>query len=251
MSSITPNVNATVAPLKNVALMMGLVQRLQDRKPHLPGIGVLHGFSGYGKSIATTYAANKLRSRAVYVEARSTWTKKKFHQAILQELAPGNSYRSTPVYEMTEIVAEKLMVNRIVLFIDEADHVVDRGFIESVRDIYDIAKTPIVLIGEEKLPPKLERYERVDNRILEKVPAQPCDIEDARHLASMYCDQIRVADDLLQRLVDAVRGCTRRVAANLDDIQEEALRRGWETVDVKCWGERSFNTGAAHIRRGQ
>lgn len=239
----------TVAPLTNVAIMQELVGRLRTRKPDLPGIGCFYGFSGYGKTIATTYAVNKLDDTAVYVEVRSTWTRKKFVEALLQELTPGIRYGARPTYDLIEIAAERLMVGRMVLFVDEADFVVDRGYAEVIRDIYEIAKTPIVLIGEEDLPVKLERYERLHNRMARPAPAQPCSVDDARHLTRLYCDQVKVADDLLAHLVSEVNGCTRRVAANLDDIQEEALKNGWDLVNRKLWGDRKFNTGSVTTRR--
>lgn len=248
MTGITAPVN-TIAPLSNVTIMQELVGRLRDRKPDLPGIGCYYGFSGYGKTIATVYAVNKLDDKAAYIEVRSTWTRKKFVEALLQELAPGVRHGSKPTYDLIEIAAEKLMVGRIVLFVDEADFVVDRGYAEIIRDIYEIAKTPIILIGEEYLPGKLERYERLHNRMARPAPAQPCSLDDARHLTKLYCDKVEVADDLLSYLVKEVDGCTRRVAANLDDIQEEALRLGWERVNRKQWGDRKFNTGAIVARK--
>lgn len=248
MSAFTHDVK-TVAPLKNVALMMGLVQRLQERKRDLPGIGCFNGFSGYGKSVATAYAANKLRMKAVYLEARSAWTKKKFLDALALELGLGAGAKSKPIYDLVDLCAEAMGDRQVVLFVDEADHVVDRGYVEIIRDLYGIANTPIVLIGEERLPAKLERYERVHNRMLKPVPAQPCDLEDGRHLVKLYCDQVEIADDLLDGLIAAVKGCTRRVASNLDDVQEEALRLNWSRVDLKTWGDRGWNTGAVTIRR--
>ncbi len=243
------NYAITVAPLTNVAILQELVGRLRNRKPDLPGIGCFYGYSGYGKTVATNYAVNKLDEYAAYVEVRSTWTKKKFILSLLQELTPGIRYGGKPTCDLIEIAAERLMVGRLVLFVDEADYVVDRGYAEVIRDLYEIAKTPIVLIGEEDLPVKLERYERLHNRMATPAPAQPCTLDDARHLIKLYCDQVRVADDLLAYLVEQVQGCTRRVAANLDDIQEEALRQGWESVDRRMWGDRRFNTGAVILRK--
>ncbi|NJL07969.1 MAG: ATP-binding protein, partial [Methylacidiphilales bacterium] len=71
-------------PLKNVANFMTLVVRLQDRDPHLPGFGVCHGPSGYGKTYASIYAQNK--TRAVRVEVGDTWTRKTLLKALLFEL---------------------------------------------------------------------------------------------------------------------------------------------------------------------
>lgn len=239
----------TVGPLTNVALMQELVGRLRHRKPNLPGIGCFYGLSGDGKTWATIYAVNKLDQSAVYLEVRSTWTRKKFAEALLQELTPGARYGSKPVYELIEIAAEKLMVGRITLFVDEADFVVDKGYAEVIRDIYEIAKTPIILIGEERLPVKLERYERIHNRMARPVGSLPCNLDDARHLAAICIDKIEVADDLLDYVIKQVKGCTRRVADNLDDIQEEALRQGWDKVDRKIWGNRPINTGDVESRK--
>jgi len=244
--SIQPTDVKTIAPLRNVALMMGLVERLRTRTPGLPGIGVLHGFSGYGKSLATTYTANKLRGKAAYVEVRSSWTRKTLMEALLVEL--GEPTRSATVATMVDKAAEALMRERKVLFVDEADHVADRGMLELVRDLHDIAGTPIVLIGEEGLPRKIERFERVHNRVLAFEPALPCDRADARHLAKLYCGGIDVADELLDHLVAALGGCTRRVATNLDLIRETAMVQGWSCVDRAAWGDRPLNTGKAVIR---
>lgn len=247
MTKITQHIT-TVAPLTNVAILQELVHRLRNRKPDLPGIGCFYGFSGYGKTVATTYAVNKLDDRAVYVEVRSKWTCKKFVLALLQELLPGKRYDGKPTCDLIEIAAEQLMIRQSVLFVDEADFVIAK-YAEVIRDIYEIAKTPIILIGEENLPDDVERYERLHNRMARPAPAQPCNLDDARHLTKLYCDKIKVADDLLKHVVAEVGGCTRRVAANLDDIQEEALKLGWEEVDRKLWGDRQFNTGSVVARK--
>lgn len=248
MNALIPQVN-TVAPLTNVAILQELVGRLRNRKPNLPGIGCFFGFSGWGKTIATTYAANKLDEHAAYVEVQSTWTKKKFMLALLAELAPGVNFNGRPVYDLTAIAAEKLMLGRMVLFVDEADYMVKSGYVEIIRDIYNVANTPIILIGEENLPTSLERWERLHNRMARPAAAQPCSLDDARHLVRICADKVKIADDLLARLIDEVAGCTRRVVSNIDDIQEEALKNGWDAVDKKLWGSRPFNTGSVIPRR--
>ena len=248
MNALTPPVN-TVAPLTNVAIMQELVGRLKNRKPDLPGIGCFYGYSGYGKTIATTYAANKLDIHAVYVEVQWTWTKKKFMEMLLRELTPGVKYGSRPVYDLTEIAAERLMLGRMILFVDEADHMIDKGYVEIIRDLYNVANTPIILIGEENLPTKLERFERLHNRMARPAAAQPCSLDDAHHLARLCADKVQIEGDLLRRLIEDVAGCTRRVVSNIDDIQEEALKQGWDKVDAKTWGNRTFNTGSVIPRR--
>ena len=62
---------------------------------------------------------------------------------------------------MFEQVCEQLSCSGKVLIIDEFDYCVDsKGLMSLTRDIYDSAESPIVLIGEERLPSKLAREER-------------------------------------------------------------------------------------------
>lgn len=63
----------TVAPLTNVSLTTKALERALGRARGLPGIVVLHGPSGWGKSTAAAYAAN--RTRAYYVAMQSVWTR--------------------------------------------------------------------------------------------------------------------------------------------------------------------------------
>ena len=86
------------------------------------------------------------------------------------------------------------------LIIDELDHMVKKGAVELIRDIHDGSQAAILLIGEERLPAKLERWERFHGRVLDWVPAQPADLDDCRHLANLYCHNIKIADDLLSAM---------------------------------------------------
>ena len=52
----------SIAPLRNVAALISLVERVQDRSMGLPGMAVFYGPSGWGKTTATSCSAksNKL-----------------------------------------------------------------------------------------------------------------------------------------------------------------------------------------------
>ncbi len=67
--------------------------------------------------------------------------------------------------------------------------------IELARDVQEMTYAPVILVGEELLPQKLKRFERVHNRVLSWVLAEPSDIDDARTLANILCPHIEIADD--------------------------------------------------------
>ena len=102
------------------------------------------------------------------------------------------------------------------------------------------------VVGEERFPEKLKRWERVHNRVLEWCAAAPADLLDAQKLAKLYAPDVPIADDLLERIVIETRGVTRRVCVNIEAVRQEARKVGVsKVIDLKTWGSRSFYTGDA------
>lgn len=148
---------SSLALLKNVVATMGLVQRLKDRGAHMPGFGVLHGYSGYGKTYSAIFAQNK--TGGPRIEIGDSWTKKTLVSAILKEL--GVREPKGTVATLTEQAIIRLAEpGHPPVFIDEADKLVDKGMIELVREIQEGAQLPIVLIGDRRL---LMRFKLVWN----------------------------------------------------------------------------------------
>jgi len=234
----------TVAPLANVSLCVKALERAMERPSHLPGMVCFYGPSGWGKSTAAAYTAN--RHRAHYVECKSTWSRKATLLAILHEMG---IQAPRTIYEMTDAICEQLARSGRPLIIDEMDHLVDKAAVEIIRDLYEGSGAAILLIGEERLPKKLERWERFHGRILDFVPAQPADLADTAHLARLYCRHVAIEDDLMAEIHKAAGGSVRRICVNLERIQEEALAQGLDSIGRADWGKRSLFTGHAPARR--
>lgn len=234
----------SVAPLRNVAALTALIDRVQNRAIGLPGMACFYGWSGFGKSTAAIYAANKFQ--AVLVQCKSAWTKKSVCSAILAELglpAKGNTA------DMVDRIAAQLAVQGVPLIIDEADHVVARKMVEIVRDIYEGSQAPVILIGEELLPQKLKEWERVHGRMLDWVAAQPADMSDLNHLASIYAPGLAIDDALKSDLLRMSHGSTRRVCVNLAQLFERAQVLGVEQIGKSDFDQRAFFTGTAPVPR--
>lgn len=229
-----------IAPLANIAVAERAISRALGRGLHQPGMVVMNGPSGYGKSMAAAWVT--ARNRAYYVQASDFWTKKAMLKDICRALGlqfkPGDT-----VDEMAKMAVAQLEQSGRPLILDEFDYVVDKNLVEAVRSLYEGSRASILIIGEEALPQKLKKWERFHGRILDWFPAQPASIDDARELARLYCPHITVADDLLERLVDKARGSVRRISTNLETIQEEAMGMAWDVVDLAKWGTRPIHTG--------
>ncbi|WP_175948592.1 AAA family ATPase [Burkholderia pyrrocinia] len=233
-----------IAQIANLGMCDIAIERAVSRSANLPGLVCFYGPSGWGKSMAANYVANTRRAR--YVQAKSVWTKKHFLKAVLFEM--GIKPAAT-IPEMADQVAEELAASGRPLVIDEMDHLVDRNAVELVRDLYESSQAPILMIGEEGLPNKLKKWERMHGRVLAWVPAQPVTLEDAHKLRPLYCPNVGVAEDLLAKLVELSHGSVRRVCVNLERIQEEALVQGLDSIDLEAWGKRELYTGEAPKRR--
>lgn len=236
----------TIAPLRNVALLDELIERILGRDENLPGFGCYFGPSGYGKSFAAMYAAN--RHRAYHVEVKSVWTRKHLCVSILKDMG---IQPAKTVSEMVEQIGEQLALSGRPLLIDEADHLVDKGLINTVKDIYECCHGTIVLIGEELLPHKLKPNERVHGRMFDWIGAEAGTMADTKHLARLYCRGVAVVDDLLAKLHEDSAGSVRRICVNLARVHEAAISDGLAEIDLAAWVRLGgvFFTGNPPARR--
>ncbi|WP_018701431.1 AAA family ATPase [Amorphus coralli] len=235
MQMMTPPVKQTLAVLNNVSSLHFLATTLIQRPHHLPGIGVFSGWSGMGKTYASVYTQNK--TGAIRIEVGESWTKKTFLTRLLNELG------QEPKGTISDLVEQAAMAleddpNRPLL-IDEADKLVDKNHIEIVRELHDASGVPTILIGEEQLPQKLAKWERIHNRVLRWEFAQPCDEEDTRELARMFCDGIELSEDLIGAVRAHSEGRARRIVVNLSRIAEVANNQGKTNLDLAEFESRS------------
>lgn len=241
MTDRQPIVNATTAPLTNVLRFGALVDACMRRPRHLPGLGVFYGHSGLGKTWSAVFIANRDDVRALYIECGESWTKLRFLRALAKELGVSQRGAGPDLVERIIIACE---TQDRPIIIDEADHIVRRGYIETVREIADKSGVPIILIGEEALPQMIAaRSERTHNRVLQWAAAEPVTAGDVATVARLYYPALEIAPDLIERVTTASAGRIRRAVVNLHQVATEALAQGWDTVDLARWGERELYTG--------
>ncbi|HAE45822.1 MAG: DNA transposition protein [Tistrella sp.] len=235
----------TVAPLTNVALFRELAGRLCGRRGHLPGIGVFYGPSGFGKTCASTYAANEFRAH--YLELGRLWTTKKFLEHLAR--AVGAPARGTTA-DLHQAVIEALAAAPTLLIIDEADHAVTKGYDEALRDIHNKTGAPVILIGEELLPQAMRRNERLHNRVLAWTAAQPATADDAEVLAKLYAPEVAMTRDLTDRIAIQADGRIRRICVGIDAVRDWAEAEGLDVVDAARWGDRPlWDAAPSKMRR--
>lgn len=233
-----------IVPLTNVGLLSAAIARAHARPEGLPGLVVMYGASGLGKSVSAAFAANQ--HRAYYVECRDTWSKKAFLLAILREM--GIQPERT-LSQMVDQIAEQLSRSGRPLLIDDVQYLLEKAVANVLTDIHNASQGTIVLIGEKGVPGSLAKLERLHNRVLEWVPAQSATLDDLRALAQASYPKLHFSDDLLEDLRVKVGGCLRRVAVNLYKVYSETQALAIDSIDLAGWGSRGWFTGDAPSRR--
>lgn len=232
----------TLAMLKNVAACYTLVEKLRSRTAKQCGIGVFYGYPGLGKTEASIYVRGKVRG--VLVEVGHGWTPKHLLETILHQC--GVAARGS-VPKLQDQLIRYLADEERPLIIDEADKLMDKSMIEHIRTILDSARVPGLLIGEENLAQKLERWPHTYDRVLEFVQAQPCDLEDARALTRLFCP-VELDDGLLDLIRRKAQGRPRRIMNTLAAVAEFARNAGLTALTVETYAG-PFHTGAAPAPR--
>ncbi|MYM32232.1 AAA family ATPase [Duganella sp. CY15W] len=244
MTNINPMVNR-VAQISNLDLVAIAADKLLNRVDGLPGMGVIYGEAGRGKTFACSALANQ--ARGYYVQLKSAWNRKAMLEKILFEM--GIKPMST-IAGMLDQICEQLAASRRPLIIDEFDFCLrSDSMVELVRDIYEGSQGTLILVGEEMLPHKLKKWERFHSRVMAWIPAMPVSVDDAAKLAPIYCPGIEIAHDLLTHIVAQANGSVRRVCVNLTLVHEQANLNADSSMTLKSWGDRELYTGEAPKRR--
>lgn len=230
-----------IAQIGNLALCNVALESAISRPGHLPGIVCYHGPVGWGKSISSNHIAN--RRDAVYLQVGSEWKKKYLAQRIC--FALGIEFRDgDSTAKLVAMAGQELASSDRPLIIDEFDHVVKNRAVDIVRDLYEESRAAIMIVGEENLPTKLKEWKQFSSRTL-WVPAEPANIDDARKLQAIYCPDVQIQDDLLQRIVDGAKGSARNICQNIELVRQETLNSGEDEVSLKSWGSRKLIPNAA------
>ena len=229
-----------IIPISNVQRLSEAADALLNRAYGMPGMGLVEGPTGYGKTTAVAWLVTRVNG--VFVRALATTTPSSLLDSICKELGIGK--RSTNVATVEDIV-RKLAETGRPLFIDEADYLADkRRLIETLRDIHDLATVPVVLIGMHGFRRKLTPLQQLTGRIAQWVDFQPAGEADARVLARELAE-VDIDDALVGKLHSAAHGSVRLIVVGLAQIEQRAKNRGLRKIGVNEWGNGDFFVGSA------
>lgn len=232
-----------MAITKNVERLLKAVRSLKESPHGIERMGLLYGLAGEGKTTSVDHVIDK--TDGIALRAKRCWTV----TAMLAELAtelrcPEKIKRSNRAAVMVNSIIEHLNTHPRPLFCDEIDHMFaphnrTRGtdILETLRDIYDTVKVPVILVGEENSAINIQENGRFARRITQWVEFKGIDSEDARTVAETCCE-VGIADDLLAHLYQEAGANVGRIIVGINAIERHGKSLGMKEVDLSTWGER-------------
>jgi DNA transposition AAA+ family ATPase len=229
---------AIVAPVKNVIATQNAFDSLCTRAYGVPGIGLIHGPTGFGKTTSVAYLFNQVNG--VLVRARANDTATSLLGRIVSELGSSPMHRAS---RMVDYIIEQMSMYERPLFIDEADYLMgDIRLLETIRDLYDATEVPVVLIGMDQIARRISTRKQFFNRISEWVEFRAADLDDVMTMASaMLDDGIQADPDLLEQLRLSAGGEMRRITIGLAQIEKLARANDLEYITLEHWGDQPFH----------
>ena len=148
---------------KNVKKFVTLVNNLINRAEGVPGMALVYGEPGLGKSkVALWWSAN---NDGILITAKKTMSPNWLLKEIVNEIGETPLYKSSDLFDQ---VVKALIKYPRVIIVDEVDYLIsDKDTVEILRDIHDRTHNPIVLIGMNFADKKLKRNNHLYDRLSE------------------------------------------------------------------------------------
>lgn len=234
-----------MAITKNVRRLLYAVSTLTESSHGIERMLILYGPNGDGKTTSVDYVID--RTDGISLRAKRCWTMTSMLAELATELrCPEKIRRSNRAAVMMNSIIEQLNNRPRPLFVDEIDHMFvahnqrnGNNILETLRDIYDSVKVPLILVGEENTAINVQENGRFARRITQWVEFKGIDLEDAMIVAETVCE-VKVAEDLVTHVYQEARANIGRIIVALDAIERHGKAAGLPEVDLKAWGRKAL-----------
>lgn len=212
----------------NVQEFRSVAERLNRVEAGVPGMGLVHGVKGLGKTTAAIHYAAQKGNRAVYVRAKSDWSYTWMMEDILIELGATPCRGAKAKYDA--LISALVETPRLVI-IDETN-LIKPALLETLRSVHDTTHNPILFIGHEGVVTSLIRQGPLYDRILYQTELKPLGYKDLETfcLATL---EVGIDTDVVEEVLKAARGNFRQSVVVLKNLEDIAKLHGAAKVEAK------------------
>ncbi len=181
------------AETSNVKNFLSTITRLQQRQDGIPGMALIYGEPGLGKTRTALWWC--AQNEDVFVRTKKLMSGRWLLEEIVAGLGEQPEYRVSELFRQCERL---LLEKPRTIFIDEVDYLCyDARIIETLRDIHDMTDAPIVFIGMGMADKKLMRYKHLYYRFSEIIKFQELTEVDVKTITEQMCE-VELTHDAIQ-----------------------------------------------------
>jgi len=147
----------------NVKRFITMMNNLQNRAEGVPGMALVYGEPGLGKTQTINWWAFK--NDAILDRCNQMMTARWLLKEILDYMSEIKPYT---ISESFNEVIRNLILNPRVLIVDEIDYLtMESKAVEILRDIHDRTNVPVVLVGMTSANSRLKKFSHLYDRLSE------------------------------------------------------------------------------------
>ena len=215
---------------KNITAMLGAMALLQESNKDLPGLGLICGKAGLGKTQAVRWYATQYNQP--YLRAIAAWSLRSMLHDIAAQL--GLDPEGTNVNVFHQIQSDLISSPRII-FIDEADYLARSNnwrLLETIRDLHDLSGSSFIFVGMGGIKAKLQKKHQLWSRISQIVEFQPLTAKEIAFLAHELAGLL-IPDDVAGLLCTQTTGDFRDVMVALSHLERMARANARKDINKK------------------
>lgn len=215
------------AKTKNVKNFITVLNNIQHRAEGVPGMALIYGEPGLGKSKTTLWWA--IQNNAVLISAKNGMTSRWLLEELVYELGETPMFRTSDLFQ--QAIRQIIEYPRVII-VDEIDYLAtDKSSIETLRDIHDRTGNPVVMIGMGMADKKLIRYKHLYDRISEILKFNPFDYDDVKEIITQL-SEVKIADEAIH-LIHQKANRFRQIVKLIYKAEQIAKTNGLKEITSK------------------
>ena len=210
---------------KNVKQMVSMLNRLRDREEGIPGMGLIYGEPGLGKTYAITWWA--AQNDAILIRSANLMSARWLLEEIVEELGeiPYNKFSDI----FNQVIAQLIKTPKTII-VDETDYLtIDSRAVETLRDIHDKTNVPIVLVGMGTANKRLQRHKHLYDRLLEIIKFEPFCKQDIAAIIDQL-SEVRFTD-CAKKFIYTRTNRFRQIVKTISKAEQLAKANGIKEID--------------------
>src|SRR5574344_2315838 len=210
---------------KNVKQLITLMNNLQNRAVGVPGMGLVYGEPGLGKTYSVVWWATQ--NDAIFVRCNNTMSVRWLLEEIIAEIGEMPYHKISNMFN--QVVAQLIREPRAII-VDEVDYLtMDTRAIETLRDIHDKTDVPILLVGMGKANRRLMRYKHLYDRVSEILRFEPFSKKDITQIIDTLSEMEMT--DCVKNMLYSKTNRFRQIVKLVNKAEQVAKANGINSID--------------------